>query len=75
MDWSKYGEPVITNVEKIDINTGKILSSWNPDIIGSIDNTAIEITSHASKGAIGKITDNASNYIKSVAKAISKFRV
>jgi hypothetical protein len=72
-----FSAPVVTQVEKVDIATGKIISSMdgNGNILSeNIGKIVSDLPSPQPKVA-NKLAGVADDYIKSVAKAISKFRV
>lgn len=72
-----FSAPVVTQVEKVDIATGKIISSMdgNGNILSeNIGKIVSDLPSSQPKVA-NKLAGVADDYIKSVAKAISKFRV
>jgi hypothetical protein len=71
-----WGTPVVTQVDKIDIATGKIISSMDGtgNVLSKNIGQVVSDLPKATKSA-GKLTGIADDYIKSVAKAISKFHI
>jgi hypothetical protein len=71
-----WGTPVVTQVDKIDIATGKIISSMDGagNVLSKNIGQVVSDLPKATKSA-KKLTGVADDYIKSVAKAISKFHI